>query len=153
MSQSLYCGIREHINLAGKLGITQRACLYYESGKREPNLTLLLPLLIFCPCQLIPCGFIRRPPTPRGGEFVIMPEEVTKMTVAQTTIKEDLCRRILNLPDEAIEQISRYVSDFEAHEPNEETIAVLTDSLNGRNLSKIYDDVEEMLSDLLKTHA
>ena len=73
------------------------------------------------------------------------------MTVAQISMRESLCRRILDLSDEEIGMVERYVSDIKSHEPNEETAAVLADSEAGRNMSRIYDDVEEMLSDLLKT--
>jgi hypothetical protein len=71
------------------------------------------------------------------------------MADVQLTAKEDLCRRILNLPVETIEWLSQCLDDFEAHEPNDETIEVLEDSEAGRNLSRVYDNVEEMLSDLI----
>jgi hypothetical protein len=44
---------------------------------------------------------------------------VMKMTVAQLTMKETLCRRILDLPIEIVEQLSQCLDDLEAHEPNE----------------------------------
>jgi hypothetical protein len=72
---------------------------------------------------------------------------VIEMTVAQTTMKEELYRRILDLPDEAIAQVSRYVNDFEAHEPNEETIAVLKDMEAGRNLAGPFYSLKEMFQD------
>jgi hypothetical protein len=74
-----------------------------------------------------------------------------KMTVARLTVKENLCRRILDLPVETAEQLLRYLDGLEAHEPNEETVKVLEDSEAGRNLSKVYDNVEEMLSDLVRS--
>jgi hypothetical protein len=45
-----------------------------------------------------------------------------KMPVAQLTVKEDLCRRILDLPAETAERLSQYLDDLETHKPNEETI-------------------------------
>jgi hypothetical protein len=72
------------------------------------------------------------------------------MTVAQLTVKEDLCRRILDLPDEDFGLVKQYVDDLEAHEPNEETIAAMKDVKARRNLSKIYNDVDEMMNDILK---
>jgi hypothetical protein len=65
--------------------------------------------------------------------------------VAQLTVKEDLCRRILDLPAEVAEQLSRYLDDLEAHEPNEETIAALREAENLENLTTCAD-----LQDMLK---
>jgi hypothetical protein len=59
-------------------------------------------------------------------------------------MKEDLCRRILDLPDEAIERVSRYVSDMELHEPNEETIAAFREAENLDNLTTCTD-LQDML--------
>jgi hypothetical protein len=70
-----------------------------------------------------------------------------KMTVAQVTVKEDLCRRILDLPVETAEWLSQRLDDYEAHEPNEETIRVLEDSEAGRNLLGPYDTLEDMFKD------
>jgi hypothetical protein len=41
-----------------------------------------------------------------------------KMAVARLTVKEDLCRRILDLPTESAEQVARYLDSLEASEPN-----------------------------------
>jgi hypothetical protein len=65
-------------------------------------------------------------------------------------VKEDLCRRILDLPEDSAAQVLDFVRGFEAHEPNEETIAAMEDVKARRNLSKIYNDVDEMMNDLLK---
>jgi hypothetical protein len=70
-----------------------------------------------------------------------------KMTVAQLTIKEDLCRRILDLPDDSAAQVLEFVRDFEAHEPNEETIRAIEESMNPENLLGPYSSVEEMFED------
>ena len=72
------------------------------------------------------------------------------MNVSQIAVREIICRRILDLSDEEIEQVVNYLDELEGHEPNEATAAALADSEAGRNMSGIYDDVEEMLSDLLK---
>jgi hypothetical protein len=71
------------------------------------------------------------------------------MIAAQVSERELLCHRILAMPDKDFNLVKECIDDLEAHEPNEETIKVLEDSETGRNLSKVYDDVEEMLSDLL----
>ena len=57
------------------------------------------------------------------------------MTTTQTSVRESLYRRILELPDEGINLVSRYVEDLEGHEPNEETIAAI---LEGDELARIY---------------
>jgi hypothetical protein len=68
------------------------------------------------------------------------------MAVAQTTMKEELYRRILDLPDEAIEQVSRYVCDFEAHEPNEETIAAMLEAEAGAGETVTIDQIMTALN-------
>jgi hypothetical protein len=70
-----------------------------------------------------------------------------KMAVAQLTVKEDLCRRIMELSDDRAEQALDFIHDFEAYEPNEETIKVLEDSETGRNLLGPYDTLEDMFKD------
>ena len=65
------------------------------------------------------------------------------MTVAQATVKESLCRRILDLSDEEIGLVERYVSDLEGHEPNEETIKAIEESYNPANLIEC-DDIQDM---------
>ena len=57
------------------------------------------------------------------------------MTVAQTAVRESLYRRILELPDEGVNLVSRYVEDLKEHEPNEETTAAI---LEGDKLARIY---------------
>ena len=69
------------------------------------------------------------------------------MTIAQTTERETLYLRILELPDEDFGLVKQYVDDLEAHEPNEETIKVLEDSEAGRNLLGPYDTLEDMFKD------
>ena len=69
-----------------------------------------------------------------------------------TIEREELQQIVENLPDEKVSEALLLIRDFcdEGHEPNEETAAVLADSEAGCNMSRIYDDIEEMLSDLLK---
>ena len=67
------------------------------------------------------------------------------MTVAQISVKESLCRRILDLSDEEIGLLERYVSDLEDCEPNEETIAAFREAENLDNLTTCVD-----LQDMLK---
>jgi hypothetical protein len=72
-----------------------------------------------------------------------------KMAVAQLTVKEDLCRRILDLPIETAEHLSRYLDDLEGHEPNEETIAALRESSDMRNLIGPFHNMEDFKASLL----
>jgi hypothetical protein len=65
------------------------------------------------------------------------------MTVAQLTVKEDFCRRVLDLPVETVEWLSECLDDFEAHEPNEETIAAIEESMNPETLIEC-DDIDDM---------
>ena len=57
------------------------------------------------------------------------------MTMTQIAKRKALYRRILELPDEGINLVSRYVKDLEGHEPNEETIAAI---LEGDELAREY---------------
>jgi hypothetical protein len=50
-------------------------------------------------------------------------------------VKEDLYRRILDLPAETVERVSQYLDDLEPHEPNDETIAAI---LEGDELARMY---------------
>ncbi|MDR1875308.1 MAG: hypothetical protein LBQ90_09910 [Synergistaceae bacterium] len=69
------------------------------------------------------------------------------MTVAQLTVKEDLCRRILDLPVDSAARVLEFVNGLEEHEPNKETIRVLEDSEAGRNLLGPYNTLEDMFKD------
>jgi hypothetical protein len=69
------------------------------------------------------------------------------MTAAQLTVKEDLCRRIMELPDDRAEQVLAFVRDFEAHEPNDETVKAIKESMDPKNLLGPYNSVEEMFED------
>jgi hypothetical protein len=71
------------------------------------------------------------------------------MSVAQLTVKEDLCRRILESPVETAEWLSQRLDDFEAHEPNEETIRALKESLDSATLIGPFHTVEDLLVSLI----
>jgi hypothetical protein len=72
-----------------------------------------------------------------------------KMPVAQLTAKEDLCRRILDLPLETVEWLSECLDDYEAHEPNEETIKAIKESMDPQNLIGPFHTVEALMESLL----
>ena len=72
------------------------------------------------------------------------------MTTMQLTAKKELRRRIAALSEYETKQVLSYIDSLAEHEPNEETIAAMRDVMEGRNLSKTYDDVEEMMKDLLE---
>ena len=57
------------------------------------------------------------------------------MTTAQIAVRESLYRRILDLPDEEVGLLERYVIGLEGHEPNEETAAAI---LEGDELARAY---------------
>jgi hypothetical protein len=76
-----------------------------------------------------------------------------KMTVAQIdqlAVKEDLYRRILDLPAETVERVSQYLDDLEPHEPNEETIAALreADEICRDPNAKKYNNVQDLFAEL-----
>jgi hypothetical protein len=71
------------------------------------------------------------------------------MTVAQLTVKEDLCQRIMDLPIETVEQVSQYLDGLETYEPNEETIRAIEESMNPENLIGPFYTVEALIESLL----
>jgi hypothetical protein len=73
--------------------------------------------------------------------------KMTATQAVQLTTKENLCRRILDLPAETVEWLSQCLDDFETYEPNEETIRAIKESMNPENLLGPYSTVEEMFED------
>ena len=70
--------------------------------------------------------------------------------------RKSLYRRIHALSEESLQSLVLYLDELEsgeAHEPNEETVAAMQDVIEGRNLSKTYDNVDEMMKDLLGSNA
>ena len=70
--------------------------------------------------------------------------------------RKSLYRRIHALSEESLQSLVLYLDELEsgeAHEPNEETVAAMQDVLEGRNLSRTYDNVDEMMKDLLGSNA
>jgi hypothetical protein len=91
---------------------------------------------------------------------MIPPKGVIKMSVAQVaqlTVKEDLCRRILDLPESKFCRAVEFVDTIQdgtydpdaAHEPNEETAKILRDSEAGFNLIGPFHDMEALMTSLL----
>jgi hypothetical protein len=72
------------------------------------------------------------------------------MPATKTVTKEELFSRIDRLSPPELAHVAELVNSLEEHEPNEETIRAMEDVKAGRNLSKIYNDVDEMINDLLK---
>lgn len=71
------------------------------------------------------------------------------MTATQIATRKNLYRRIRNLSESDARLVNEYIDDLEGHEPNEETIAAIREVEEGRNLSRTYSDVHEMMKDLL----
>ena len=70
--------------------------------------------------------------------------------------RKSLYRRIHALSEENLQSLVHYLNELEsveAQEPNEETVAAMRDVIAGRNLSKTYDNVDEMMKDLLGSNA
>ena len=72
------------------------------------------------------------------------------MTTTQIAARKNLYRRIRSLSEDDAKQVLRYIDDLDRHEPNEETMIAMRDVIEGRNLSKAYNNVEEMMKDLLR---
>lgn len=71
------------------------------------------------------------------------------MTNAQMAICEDIYSRSQYLSEDNALKVLEFIDALEEHEPNEETIAAMEDAIEGRNLSKPYDDIDEMMKDIL----
>ena len=71
------------------------------------------------------------------------------MTATQTAVRESLYRSILNLPDEKIGLVERYVNGLEGHEPSERTVKAIEESLNPANLIGPFYTVESLMDSLL----
>jgi hypothetical protein len=69
------------------------------------------------------------------------------MSPAQIAARKALYRKIRGLSASRAEQVLEFIDDLEGHEPNEETIRVLKDSEDGRNLLGPYDTLEDMFKD------
>ena len=70
--------------------------------------------------------------------------------------RKNLYRRIHALSEENLQSLVHYLDELERgepHEPNEETVAAMQDVIEGRNLSRTYDNVDEMMKDLLGSNA
>lgn len=65
--------------------------------------------------------------------------------------RELACSIFDRLTDEQLEDFVLLFKDIVCDEdvPNAETRAVLDDVMNGRNLSKAYTDIDELMRDLL----
>ena len=61
------------------------------------------------------------------------------MTATQTAVRESLCRRILDMTDEEIEQVTHYLDELGAHECNCFQLHV-NNSMRGKGRIKITTD-------------
>jgi len=84
---------------------------------------------------------------------IIYPRGVIAVTVAQTVVRESLYRRIIDLPDEEVGLVERYVSALESHEPNARTVKAIEDSFNPANLVGPFNTVESLMESLLTDDA
>jgi hypothetical protein len=71
------------------------------------------------------------------------------MTASQIASRENLCRRIHDLSDNDIAQVIEFVDSLEGHEPNEETIKAIEESLDPANLIGPFESVEDLIESLL----
>lgn len=71
------------------------------------------------------------------------------MNAQATETREALYERVRRLSDRNVGLVLEYIDDLEEHEPNAETVAAMKDVVEGKNLSEAYDDVKEMMKDLI----
>ena len=69
----------------------------------------------------------------------------------QISIREDFCRRVLELPDEGFFQIKQYLDDIlphilSSHIPNAETQEAIAELLAGKG--KRFSSIEDLIADL-----
>ena len=71
------------------------------------------------------------------------------MNAQATETREALYERVRRLSDRNVGLVLEYIDDLEEHEPNAETVAAMKDVVERKNLSEAYDDVKEMMKDLI----
>lgn len=72
------------------------------------------------------------------------------MTQTRTVTREDIYRRLQDLPDEKLPEVIAFIDSLEeGHEPNEETIRVLQDVEAGRNMIGPFHNIEDLMASLL----
>ena len=71
------------------------------------------------------------------------------MNAQATETREALYERVRRLSDRNVGLVLEYIDDLEEHEPNAETVAAMKDVVEIKNLSEAYDDVKEMMKDLI----
>ena len=72
------------------------------------------------------------------------------MTMAVSETKNALFKRIEHMSGEDVIKVLAFVDSMEEREPSEETLEAVRDTLEGKNLSKPYEDIDEMMKDLLQ---
>ena len=72
---------------------------------------------------------------------------------ASFRLRTDLLERLKRNAQRENRTLNNYVEsvllDFVNHEPNAVTRAAIEEAMSGRNRNKVYDNVEEMMADLL----
>ena len=71
------------------------------------------------------------------------------MSAQIAEIREVLYERVRRLADGNVGMVLEYIDDLENDEPNSETVAAMQDVLEGKNLSKAYDNADDMMKDLI----
>jgi len=71
------------------------------------------------------------------------------MSAQIAEIREVLYERVRRLADGNVGLVLEFIDDIENDEPNSETVAAMQDVLEGKNLSKAYDNVDDMMKDLI----
>jgi len=71
------------------------------------------------------------------------------MSAQIAEIREVLYERVRRLADGKVGLVLAFIDDIENDEPNSETVAAMQDVLEGKNLSKAYDNVDDMMKDLI----
>jgi hypothetical protein len=69
------------------------------------------------------------------------------MSLTQIATGKALYRRFRNLSDSHARQVLEFIDDLEGHEPNEETVRAIEESMNPENLLGPYDSIEAMFED------
>lgn len=71
------------------------------------------------------------------------------MSAQIAEIREVLYERVRRLADGNVGLVLEFIDDIENDEPNSETVAAMQDVLEEINLSKAYDNVDDMMKDLI----
>ena len=133
--------------LGDAVGKTNQAISLLEKGRGLPSFEVLCQLADYFDVSLD--YLVGRSDNPMRREICYNSTKgVIRMTTA-TIEREEIVRRVRSLPDEKLPAVLLFIEDLEGHEPNEETIRAIQESLDPANLVGPFNSIEALMESLL----